>query len=100
MVAIETKELTYEQKLELVFYHYKGKSYHRLLNITEYLKFAAVDDYKSFGENKQHEKIAEVRRLTAPLKMKTNSGCRVLWFVLFCKTFPKSIKSNEMLQNF
>ena len=50
MVAIETKELTYEQKLELVFYHYNGKSYHRLLNINEYLKSADIYSCRNLGK--------------------------------------------------
>ena len=43
MVMTKMKELTYEQRLEIVFYHNNGKNYDKLLNITGHLKSDAVD---------------------------------------------------------
>ena len=43
MVANKKKELTYEQRLEIVFYHNNGKSYREILNIIGCSKSAAFD---------------------------------------------------------
>ena len=62
MVANKKKELTYEQRLEIVFYHNNGKSYREISNIIGCSKSAAFDLCKKFGKNKERKKFAEVRK--------------------------------------
>ena len=50
------KEITNEQRLEVVFFHINGISYHKLLNITGYLMSSAVEICKNFGKNKKCKK--------------------------------------------
>ena len=52
MVANKKKELTYEQRLEIVFYHNNGKSYREISNIIGCSKSAAFDVCKGFEKTR------------------------------------------------
>ena len=48
MVATKQKELSYEQRLEIVFYHNNVKSYREISRIIGYLMSTAFDVCKKF----------------------------------------------------
>ena len=54
---IRTKELSYEQRLEIVFYHNNGKSYRQISDMIGCSKSAA------FGVCKKFEKTRSVKNL-------------------------------------
>ena len=62
MVANKKKELTYEQRLEIVFYHNNGKSYREISNIIGCSKSAAFDVCKKFEKTRSVKNLLRSRR--------------------------------------